>query len=255
MSPALPRAPFNSSKLIRLLAGLAVTDTGHAPQALAERLGPWLDWTDAIALSTVLNAPLAPPAARRSDGPRPHAAAAEACRRVRTDLAQAMAKAGQALTAQAGPKPAAAATVAPRAETADFLPYRQHCLAQQRAMDRRIGPLREQVRALAAGHSPRLGQLAALDAVMDQALAARERHVLSSVPQLLEKHFHRLHQAHLAHQAMVSERQQAGACNPGIQPAGWMDNFLNDMHAVLLAELDSRLQPVEGLIAALANEV
>lgn len=252
MSPPLPRTPFNSSKLIRLLAGLAVTDTGHAPQALAERLGPWLDWTDAIALSTVLNAPLAQPAARRSGGPGPHAAAAEACRRVRTDLAQAMAKAGQALTAQAGPKPAAGATAAPCAEAADFLPYRQHCLAQQRAMDRRIGPLREQVRALAAGRSPRLGQLAALDAVMDQALAARERHLLSSVPQLLEKHFHRLHQAH---QAMVSERQQPGASNPGIQPAGWPDNFLNDMHAVLLAELDSRLQPVEGLIAALANEV
>ncbi|WP_128596424.1 DUF3348 family protein, partial [Paraburkholderia kirstenboschensis] len=42
---------------------------------------------------------------------------------------------------------------------------------------------------------------------------------------------------------------------PTPAPAGahgaWLDVFRKDMQSVLLAELDVRLQPVEGLLAAL----
>ena len=34
-------------------------------------------------------------------------------------------------------------------------------------------------------------------------------------------------------------------------PGAWLDVFRKDMRSVLLAELDVRLQPVEGLLAAL----
>ena len=40
-----------------------------------------------------------------------------------------------------------------------------------------------------------------------------------------------------------------------MQPDGWLALFRKDLRAVLLAELALRLQPVEGLIAALDNEV
>ena len=45
-----------------------------------------------------------------------------------------------------------------------------------------------------------------------------------------------------------------------LKPAGddatagpWLDTFRQDMHTVLLAELDTRMQPVEGLLAALRS--
>lgn len=41
------------------------------------------------------------------------------------------------------------------------------------------------------------------------------------------------------------------AAAPAITPGAWLDTFRVDMRAVLLAELDVRLQPVEGLLAAL----
>ena len=41
------------------------------------------------------------------------------------------------------------------------------------------------------------------------------------------------------------------AVAPPITAGAWLDTFRADMRAVLLAELDVRLQPVEGLLAAL----
>lgn len=38
---------------------------------------------------------------------------------------------------------------------------------------------------------------------------------------------------------------------PAVTPGAWLDVFRKDMRSVLLAELDVRLQPVEGLLAAL----
>ena len=43
----------------------------------------------------------------------------------------------------------------------------------------------------------------------------------------------------------------AAAPVPAITAGAWLDTFRADMRAVLLAELDVRLQPVEGLLAAL----
>lgn len=42
----------------------------------------------------------------------------------------------------------------------------------------------------------------------------------------------------------------AGTASP-VTPGAWLDVFRKDMRSVLLAELDVRLQPVEGLLAAL----
>jgi hypothetical protein len=41
------------------------------------------------------------------------------------------------------------------------------------------------------------------------------------------------------------------AAAPAVTPGTWLDAFRKDMQSVLLAELDVRLQPVEGLLAAL----
>lgn len=112
----------------------------------------------------------------------------------------------------------------------DFTPYRRHCQSRQQAMEVAIGPLRGRLRAALAGRSPDMARLAALDAVMEQVLGVQEHRLLATLPALLEKHFVRL--------------RDAGGDE-------WRAVFQRDLQGVLLAELDIRLQPVEGLLAAL----
>jgi hypothetical protein len=205
------RTGFTGSALTRLLAQLTDLDVPESEQAFADRLSEWLSWTDAIALSTALNSR----AATASSGPRAAGDAAEAeYTRVRAALANAIAADG--------------------ATASDFPSHRRRYLARQQAMEAGIGPLRGRLRARLAARSPAMARLAAVDAVMEQVLGAHEQRLLSTVPGLLEKHFERLRQA-----------------DSGVGPEGWLDLFCRNMQSVLLAELDIRLQPVEGLLEAL----
>lgn len=226
MVPGAGRTGLNSSSLIRLLADTAALETGASKASMAERLGDWLGWTDAIALSAVLNAgPAAAdpaPTPRRPTGHDPLHTATQACARVRTELARAI---------TSDPVFASSAAADDGNDADAFGPYRRGHGAHQRTMAMRIAALRADVRAVLAASSPRLGRLAALDAVMEAALGERERSLLASVPSWLERHFRQLRQA--------PERAEALA------------GFGSFMHSVLLAELDLRLQPVQGLMAAL----
>lgn len=114
-------------------------------------------------------------------------------------------------------------------------------------MEASISALRGRLRATLASISPDMARLAAVDAVMEQVLGEHERSLLSTVPVLLAKHFERLHRANHAAQADT----QVPAEHRGVQPEAWLDAFCKDMQSVLLAELDIRLQPVEGLLEAL----
>ena len=83
---------------------------------------------------------------------------------------------------------------------------------------------------------------------MEQALGVHEHRLLSTVPSLLEKHFKRLRKAdETARIAAETAAEPVG----GIQPGAWLEVFRKDMQGVLLAELDIRFQPVEGLLEAL----
>jgi hypothetical protein len=78
--------------------------------------------------------------------------------------------------------------------------------------------------------------------VLDDALRARQQGVLATLPALLETHFKRLRRAD----------EDAGAARHATPPrAPWLTVFRKDMQRLLLAELDLRLQPVQGLIDAL----
>lgn len=244
------RNGLTGSALIRLLARLSDVDAPESKQAFAERLSQWLGWTDAISLSAALNGG---PATGRS-GARASVNAEEGeVQRVRAALAKAIADDGSATADNRRMNPHAATDVAPMTTTADFSPHRRRYLAQQQAMEAGIGPLRERLRAKLAGRSAAMAQLAAVDAVMEQVLGAREYQLLSTVPVLLEKHFKRLHRAEQAAQAAVVAPDGAEAPpEPSAAPPGvWLDTFRQDMRSVLLAELDIRLQPVEGLLDAL----
>jgi Protein of unknown function (DUF3348) len=239
MVQASRRTGFTGSPLVRLLSRLTDNDVGQPRQTTAERLSQWFGWTDDISLSAALNAG---PASSLSSARKASSSAEEAeCARVRAALAKAIASDGAAPRGD------------PADTTADFAPLRQRYLARQQAMEAGIGPLRSRLRTTLAGRSQAMARLAAVDVVMEQVLAAQERSLLSGVPALLEKRFRRLRQAALEAQAEQSEQtdqtEHTGSA-PRPTPA-WQDVFHKDLQDVLLAELDFRFQPVEGLLEAL----
>ncbi|WP_354374926.1 DUF3348 domain-containing protein [Variovorax paradoxus] len=244
MAQVSRRAGINGSALVRLLSRLTDIDVRESRQGTADQLSQWFGWTDAISLSAALDGVAAsvPVAARASASA---SAEERECARLRAALAKAIGE-DTAFTAgkERGQPPAAA----------DFTPYRRRYVAQQQAMETGIGPLRGRLRAMLAARSPAMARLAAVDVVMEQVLAARERSLLSTVPSLLEKHFKRLHLAAQADQS--DQARSSGADAPdeppsGVQPGEWLDVFRKDTQNVLLAELDFRFQPVEGLLEAL----
>lgn len=216
-------------------------DGAPSNRTLAERLGQWLDWTDAITLSAALNGvPAATRSAAESASPSPASALADDAARIRAGLAQAIAADECLAVGPAGRS----------GRAADSATYRRAYLAHQRAMAARLGPLRARVRGVLAKASPPLQRLAALDAAMDEALAAREAHLLAKVPAMLERHFVRLRQAQPGPSAAAADLAPGSAA--GCPPAtAWLAGFVQDMQAVLLAELELRWQPVEAMMEAM----
>lgn len=207
-------------------------------QSLSARLGQWIDWRHAVALSAALDARPSPPPSE--DVPRVHAEDGE-CARVRAVLVKAI-EGDRAFASQLG-APTAGEAAGPDGAPPDYAFFRQRYVALQQVMEAETSHLRGRVRGMAARHAPSLQQLAAMDAVMERALGRHERALLSALPELLGKHFERL-------------RQDApGNAEPStVRPAtAWLDLFRKDMQRLLLAELDIRLQPAEGLLAALRN--
>ncbi len=248
MTQGLPRTRFNSAELVRVLTELAVAEVTDPRQDLAARLSEWVDLKDALALYAALHSRPPAPAARALPAASLHAELA----RVRAELAAGF-------TADPGPQgqrrvalrsalalPTPLPHEAP-ATTADFAPFQRDYLAHQRAMAARIAPLRAAVRSALSRQSSALRQLAGLDAVMEQALAAREARLLATVPALLGRRFTHLLEAH------QRTRDASRPDDPArwMAPGAWLARFCAERQQVLLAELALRLMPVAGLLAAL----
>lgn len=240
MQLELPRTGLNGSALVELLAQLALADRPAAAPSFVEGIARWLGWKEAIALSTVLQAP--PQGGRHSASPGPASAVDSAAlagleaefSRVHTALTLAIdraleeASASATATASADESP----VVSARKNAHDFLPWRRCCFGLQQAMEAAVSALRAQARAVlqrSAATHPELATLAALDTTLAAVLAPRELAQLALMPVLLERHF------------MRPEARQNGA--PGA--------FKDDMRRLLCAELELRLQPALGLLDAL----
>jgi hypothetical protein len=241
------RTGFSGPTLIRLLSRLTDVDVPESRQSLSDRLSQWLGWTDAIALSTALNGnpPIVTPDAEvRGDDEQ------RECARVRTALVKAITEERAPVSnRQREPMraPVQAPAPAPAPEEIKYSTYRQRYVAKQQTMETAIGNLRSRLRATLAARTAAMTRLAMVDAVLERALSAREYSLLAGVPALLEGHFNRLRQAEQAALAQAQDSGEPAAVTPG----AWLDVFRKDMRSVLLAELDVRLQPVEGLLAAL----
>jgi hypothetical protein len=242
---ASQRTASSGPALIRLLARLTDLDVAESGQSLSDRLSQWLGWTDAIGLSTALNG--SPPAVR--PGARVFGSEEEReCARVRTSLSDTIAGGtGRAAVNRRG-GPLKPSTQSMPVETpVDYAVFRQRYLSIQQTMETGIGNLRGRLRAMLAARTPAMARLAVVDAVMERALSPRERNLLAAVPGMLAGHFERLRQAE---QATLADAEASGETGT-ITPGAWLEVFRKDMQSVLLAELDVRFQPVEGLLAAL----
>jgi hypothetical protein len=244
MVQAPQRTAFSGPTLIRLLARLADVEVTESGQALSDRLSQWIHWTDAIALSTALNGNL--PAI--TPGAQAVGSAEETeCGRVRSALANAIVGGSRSAVAKRHGSVQTSAHAAPMDDAIDYPAFRQTYLSMQQTMETGIANLRGRLRAKLSGTTPAMSRLAEVDAVMERALSPRERSLLATVPGLLGGHFERLRKAE---QEMLAN-SQASDDAPKSKPGAWLNAFRKDMQSVLLAELDLRFQPVEGLLAAL----
>ena len=248
MTRVLTRTHFHSSRLLRTLTDLSALEAPAPGLPFAEKLGQWVDYTDAIALYAVHNAL----AKSFDESPADEGVdIAEDFARIRAGLEQAICRTEAPKRGQSGiewPKPLA---VMPMDLNSAFEPYRRYYLAHQRDMDLSVPPLRSRVRESVAALSPALQQLAALDGAFEHILNEREAMLLAKLPQILKRRFAYLRQQYL---------QVQGASQPADSPApeahagAWLVRFCTEVQTVLLAELDLRLQPAVGLLDALQHE-
>lgn len=248
MTSGLRRTTFNRSGLVRILSETA-PDAIDPQYDFGERLGHWLDVTDALALFSALNSGTGAASAVRADANSAVKPLHDQLARVRRNLSESILNDGVFSTGTARirfPVPLPQAT----AESAsDFSPYHRYYLAHQRDMSTAIGALRANARKALVAGSPSQRQLAELDAIFEEALAGRERNLLATIPMHIAKRFAQLYQNH--------RDTLEGACDDPAdwaKPGGWLEAFCRDTQAVLLAELELRLKPVAGLIAALDEQ-
>ena len=214
------RSPFqHRSQLVRQLATWQPEPEGAEPPRadVTERLGQWLNVADAIALRSLHQAL---PAVKIM--PRPRGESLPGAAELQDELLRVRQALERAITRH-------------DADLCDheFALVHQHVLDLQRHMDMRIDALRDHVRSTLAKVSVPLAQLAAIDAALQKMLGGREQHLLSTLPAFLRTRFARLRQGH-----------EAAA---PLQPSSHAE-LTRELHSLLRAELDLRLQPVQALI-------
>jgi hypothetical protein len=246
MTRTLTRTHLHSSGLLRTLSDLALLETAASDNGFAQKLAAWIDFSSAIKLCAVHTTGPTPP------GPAVPASAVEAVvqafARTRAALEKTVAQAAAGKSRNPFPRPDASDSLE---DASAYAPYRKFHLAQQRELDESIRTLRSQVRDMVGRAAPRLRPLLALDATLETALSEREGYLLAKIPNLLEKRFRQLHDAHRQTAAGASPTDHPGLWT---RPGGWLARYGQELHTVLLAELDLRLQPSVGLIEALQHE-
>ena len=250
----MQRTTFNRSALIRLLSEThpQIADPKYD---FGERLGRWLDLSDAMTLFSVLGSEAGKRTSVLSSALSSKADLPDQLQRVRRTLRDAIANDGVFEADPSGtapripfPLPQSRASAANVNTPLDFTPYHRYYLAHQREMNSAITALRTHTRKTLATQSPAGRQLAGLDAVFEKSLGARESNLLATVPMLLNKCFEQRYTEHRT--ALLGEDDPA----TWTQSGSWLEAFCNDAKRLLLAELDLRLKLVSGLIAALAGE-
>lgn len=248
MTRALPRANLNTSRLVRFLTDLSVADVEIPPQQLAEKLGHFLNFSDAVTLS----------AAHEKNAKNSFESTPVEQEVVEADFLQARNTLITSIVRSCAPNAGSTRIKLPtlkldqtfNVKTA-YEAYHRFYVAHQQHIDTSVRSLRAALRDTLSGASLQLQQLAVLDAALDDILWEKSRKLFNAVPKLLEKHFEYLFNTH---QQTLAAAQQQDNPTRWQQPGGWLAHFCKDMQGLLLAELDVRLQPALGLVEAFRKE-
>ena len=243
---------FSSSRLVRQLGAWPFLALESSRQDFAERLSLWISPVDAIALHAVQQTAAAPTGTWPPEAVTQVDALRQEVERVRAALQRSMSVTPERPTPAsggAGRLLGAPGEVDASGEAALLgARYRQWCGDRQRDMEARTSALRAQARRVLAGLTPRLRQLALLDAALERALGSREQKLLARLPGLLQRRFQQWQEAggQVPPGAPLSAQSRSGH---------WEAGFRQEMQALLQAELQTRLEPVLGLVEAATREV
>ena len=224
---------FASSDWVSLLRGQNAGAAQNSRQDTAERLSQWMGAFDAVNLRSMH-------ASIRTLQPTPvqldvaaFASVEQDVDSTRAALVQAIAAFGVATGAAPLPDDASLASDGKKRASELFALCRQRYLDQQRELAHQVAALRARVRQSVARGSVQLRQLAALDAVWEQMLGSREQKLLAQLPTWLK-------------QRLLALPSQTDSAEDGASAL---------LRETLLAELNLRLQPVAGQLAAFKREV
>jgi hypothetical protein len=254
MTRALPRTHFNSSRLTRFLTESAMIDAAPVTDDVGQKLGDWLNFRQAIALHGVLNpepqsATQQPAHLRRVAVMTPEALTRHVDK-VRAQLEQSISQGAPSGSGLARIDMPPAELDEPIEPKTAYEAYRRFYAAHQRQMEVSIQTLRSQVRGQLSKSAPSLQQLATLDAAFENILSDREAVLLGKVSKMLEKRFAQALKQHLKKQADALVEGSDPASATTVSPMAWLLPLRQALRTALLAELDTRLQPVLGLLEA-----
>ena len=241
-APLMPRASlaphFHASALIRCLARMGNDDVALPAEHFAVRLADFFDFSEAVVLSSAQGVA----SSALVDVDLAGFAIVDEYQQGRARIEHAIAR---SFTPDPGPARAACpwAKVGPDLDVARaYEPFHRFYLVQQRDMDFAVRQLHAGIRQSLSSLTVRLRRLAALDKAFEEILSERSRLLLSRVPVLAARRFADL----------CSRPAEAGA-SPA--PDARILRFRQDLQALLLAELDIRLQPLAGLVDTYQEEV
>jgi hypothetical protein len=252
-----------SSRLQRILLDLAVVNFEHSTTLFADQLGELISLSDAIVLAESLRG-----LKKKPFTPLPNDDDAKTIFMQARAAMLAFIIDSFTLEGDEGARVGTSPFILPRPNrdtlndpNAGFVAYQRFYSLHQSEMDHRVLTLRRQLQQIMSGRSTELAQLATLDSSMAETMVDFSRRTFAGVSYLLAKRFYYLHQQYRDTQAenvdvnpesANSAQDEAVRC---LQKGAWLDRFIREMQAILLAELELRLMPVIGLIEALEFEV
>ena len=247
---SLHHSPLNSARLVVLLQQWNKAERAREESTnVAEQLGQWLGTVGSVKLSRALHAIESLPQDPTGPGATPDLLALDrAFQATRTEVIHLI------RAPVVPPRPAReradntrVAEPDPR-EGADFSALAPRYLMLQKQMETRLNSLRAQLRSALSNGSSSQKQLAALDVVMEQMLGEREQRLWALLPAQLDK---RLTDLRSAHERALEQSGHADEPQRWRKAGGWLWAFEQDLQALLLAEMQVRLQPIMGLLQAL----
>ncbi|MFT6287061.1 MAG: hypothetical protein ACJA09_001813 [Alcanivorax sp.] len=226
------------SRLIRFLAELDVAQEQLPHARFVQRLGQLIDLADAMTLSETLrhSAPVAAVITDISDW-EPEAEFL----RVRTNLVKGIMGSFVWDKTRSRIRLPGSGQFSANPNEARHEPYVRFYRAHQREMELRTKGLQVRVREYAQRFPGQLSRLAELDRVLAETFAVRTRQCFAVLPALVGSRY----------RLLLPEQDQSQM--EAVAEAG-LEQLQVEIRGLLLAELDTRLLPVQGLVEAITEQ-